>query len=72
MEGLASNDMNAQEKKTLGRNLLIGGSLLFGASVLGGMAGGGISADLLVTRALTIALAGAIIYGVIRGFQALK
>lgn len=63
---------STQKKKVLGRNILIGGCILFGMSVLGGMAGGGITVSLLVTKALTYAVAGAIIYGIIRGFQAIK
>ena len=61
-----------QRMSKLGRILLISFCIAMGATVLGGMAGGGISAEQFLVKAFQYAIAGGIIFAIVRAFQTLK
>lgn len=61
-----------QKKRHLGRTFLLVWCIAMGASILGAMAGGGITAEMLITKAITYAIAGGIVVGIIAAFRALK
>ena len=61
-----------QRKSKLGQNVLIGFGILMGASIIGGMAGGGISAEFIIVKAFTYAIIGGIFFGIVKAFKAMK
>lgn len=59
-------------KSKLGRILLISFCTVMGATILGAMAGDGVSTELILVKTFQYAIAGVIIYAIVKAFQALK